>query len=451
MKLQTYLEAFKALPADISQAEAHLEEQSQKTVTVQGGKAVSTQAYTRSAIYVRATGQRTGVTYTENLAEAPVAVMRRALQNARLVTAAEEITLTPPGLAYPDYPSGQLEIPSFDELRHAAVGLEQQVVSLCGEARLASCSLTYTRYADEVANSLGLAVNSACGYFALEGQIVAEAGRGKGEKRLKLLSDRLDNFHLEAVLPAAATARWQAAPVAVPSGTYDIVIAGEAACDFLFMLWRSMSAAQHRQAGATFAGLEGQRIGASCVNLLSSGLHPACPIRYRFDNEGMPVAHTRLMDQGVFRSLMHNRSTARAAGVPSTGNGGRRITMSGVIQVPLLVTPKVLYLEPGEARRDELLRRLGQGLVIETVLDSFHGIDYASGEFSVPVMCTIVREGQVGAASLPLVWTGNLKAVLNKTKAVGGELHFSCFRDSFTLGASDMLVQAQNFSGAGNQ
>jgi len=226
-----------------------------------------------------------------------------------------------------------------------------------------------------------------------------------------------------------------------------VLISADAACDFLFMLWRSMSAAQQRQSGAAFAGKEGQKIGADCLSIVSSPMHPGCPIRYRFDNEGMPVAHTRLMDRGVFRSLMHNRSTALERGITSTGNAGRRVTMSGVVQVPLLVTPKVLYIEAGEKSRAGLLEMAGSGLVIETILDSFHGIDYSSGEFSVPVMCSVIRAGEICAAGGALVWSGSLQDVLRSVRAAGSEMHFSCFRDSYTLGAPDLLVQSQTFSG----
>lgn len=450
MKVRPYIEAFKSLPSDIAQAEAHLEEQAQKSVTVQSGRVVSTQFFRRSALYVRATAERTGVTYTENLAEDPLAVMRRAVENGRIITSGEEATLTPPGLAYADLPRGPLEIPSFEEVTRAAATLEQKVLSACGDARLASCRLTYTRYADEVANSLGLAVDGACGYYTLDCHLVGEVDGSKGEQKLTWLGESPDGFRLEpAVQHGAATARLLAAPSPVPPGRQNVIINRDAACDFLFMLWRSMSAAQNRQSGSAFAGREGRSTGTTCVSLVSSGSHPGCPIRYRFDNEGTPVTATRLMDRGVFRSLMHNRTTAQAAGVASTGNAGRRITMSGVIQVPLLVTPKVLYVEAGEQDRDELLRLLGDGLVIEEILDMFHGIDYASGEFSVPVTCTIIRGGEARAGTGALVWAGNLADVLGRTAAVGRDMHFSCFRDSYTLGASDLLVQDQRFAGAG--
>jgi PmbA protein len=450
MKLQAYMDAITALPPDISQAEAQLEGQSQKSVKIQAGKVTATHSFARNAIYVRATAQRTGITYTENLAEEPFAVMRRAVENARIVSTSEEISLTPPGLAYPDLPQGKPEMPSFEALIASAQSVEKAVVSYCGDAQLADCRLAYTRYADEVANSLGLAVESTCGFYSLECQVVAEAGGRKGEKRFSLLSGSPDAFPLETVVSnAVQSAHLQATSEPVAPGVYNTLVARDAACDFLFMLWRAMSAAQNRQTGSAFAGLEGQPVGAECVSLVSSGFHPACPIHYRFDNEGMPVAPNRLMDRGVFRSLMYNRGTARKADLESTGNAGRRITMSGVIQVPLLVTPKVLYIEAGGLGREEMLSRLEDGLVIETILDSFHGIDYSSGEFSVPVVCSIVRQGQVRAASQVLVWAGNLKEVLAQTAAVGRDMQFSCFRDSFTLGAPDLLIRSQQFAGAG--
>jgi predicted Zn-dependent protease len=201
--------------------------------------------------------------------------------------------------------------------------------------------------------------------------------------------------------------------------------------------------------GAAFACNEGQKIGDSCVNLISAGDHPQCPICYRIDNEGMLVVKAHLVDRGVFRSMMHSRSTAEEKGIDSTGNAGRRVTMSGAIQATLLVTPKVLYVQAGTSSYDDLLHDMADGLVLVRVLDTFHGIDYASGEFSVPVMCLIVRSGRVCGATQALVWSGNLKDVLNKTQAVGQQMHFECFRHSFTLGGPDMLVRNQLLASAG--
>lgn len=455
MRLQPHIDAFRALPPGVAQAEAHLEAQAQKRVAVRDGQAISTEFFDRSALYVRATGASdtgaaTGLTYTENLAEEPVAVMRRAVENARVISATDAVTFTPPGLTYADDPRGPLTPPTLAELTRAAAGLEQAARSFCEDARLASCSLTYTRYVDEVANSLGLAVESACGYYTLECHILSERNGSQGEKKLKLLSDSPDGFNLEpAARDAARTARLLAGTAPIRAGAQPVILAADAACDFLFMLWRAMSAGQNRQSGAAFAGREGQQVAAAGVTLVSSATHPGCPIRYRFDNEGMPVARTRLVDRGVFRSLMSNRGTAGQTGGASTGNAGRRVTMSGVIQAAVQVTPKVLTIEAGEARRDEMLRQMGDGLIVEEILDSFHGIDYASGAFSVPVTCAVVSGGERQPGSRTLVWTGNLAAALNGVAAVGVEMRFSCFRDSYTLGAPDILIQDQSFAGAG--
>jgi len=450
MKTQPYIDAFKSLPGDIRQAEVHLEGQARKSVSMRDGALDDTLSYQRFALYVRATGRNTGIVYTENLGEDPVEVMRRAIAGAAIVSAAQEVPLTPPIVLQGGAVPLAQPAPTFEELTAAAAALEKKAQALCGDARLEGFTLAHTRYADEVANSLGLAVESGCDYYSLDMHVVCQSGGVMGEKAVTLLAGHPASFPLErALADVLTTARLQTAPSAVPSGRHDLILSRYAGHQFMFMLWRSMSAMQKRQSGCAFAGKEGLKIGDSSVSIISSGSHPACPICYAFDNEGMPVTHTRLMDKGVFKSMLHNRSTAQEAGVPSTGNAGRRITISGAIQVPLLVTPKILYVEEGGLERDEMLAQMGDGLVVDTILDEYHGIDYSSGEFSVPVMCLVVRDGRVCGASRALVWSGNLKDVLNKTQAAGKEVHFSCFRDSFTLGTPDMLVRNQAIASAG--
>jgi PmbA protein len=375
--------------------------------------------------------------------------MHRAIENANIVSSSRQVSFTPVGLEYADDSPVGYEAPGMENMLASTALLESKARSLCQDARLAGCTLAYVEYADQVANSLGLSVKSCCRYFALNIHLLVEKNGSVGEKQMTLLGETADDFKLEEpIREALITARFQAAPEGVPSGKYDLIISRNAAYDFLFMLWRSMSAVQQRQSGAAFAGKEGQKIGDLCVTIVNAGDHRQCPIRYRIDNEGMPVVKTRLMVRGVFRSMMHNRSTAGEMGISSTGNAGRRVTMSGAIQVPLLVTPKILYIQAGNKSYDELLRLMGDGLVLVRVLDTFHGIDYASGEFSVPVMCLIVRGGRVCGATRSLVWSGNLKDVLNKTQAVGNRMHFDCFRHSYILGGPDMFVQNQILSSA---
>jgi predicted Zn-dependent protease len=443
MKLQAYIEAFKSLPADIKQGEAHLEVQSQKSLSVQDGLVKATESFNRNVLYVRATGTNTGIAYTENISEEPLSVMRRVIENSRLVTKNQNITFTPPGLAYPNHPRPAKEAPAFTELLVAAVALEKKAQSLCRGAKLANCTLSHTRNEDEVANSLGLDVESSCSYYTLELQVISQVNDKMGEKNLTLYSESLDGFKIEdGMRDVLQIARLQAAPSAFPSGKVDLILSKLATHEFLFMLWRSMSAIQNRQSGATFAGKIGQKTGDSCVSIVSSNAHPACPIRYCIDVEGMPVSETRLMDRGVFKTLLHNRLTARETGVSSTGNAGRH----GTVPVPVLVTPKVLWVEAGEKSHAELMEQLKDGLMITSILDAYHGIDYSSGEFSVPVMGLVIKDGNVCAATQSLVWTGNLKDVLNKTQAVGREMYFSYsrfMRDNFVLGGPDMLVRNQ--------
>ena len=219
MKTQSYIAAFKSLPADICRAEVHLEMQTQKSLSMRDGALDSSQSFEKKALYVRATGKNTGLVYTEALSEEPLSVMRRAIENAQIVSSIRDVTFTPPGLVYPDYPRGADKAPSFEEMAAAAAGLEKKLLSLCEDARLAGCTLSYTRYADEVANSLGLAVESACGYYTLELHLLCEINGALGEKGLTLLSDTAGGFQLEgAVKEALNIARLQAAPVSLPLG-----------------------------------------------------------------------------------------------------------------------------------------------------------------------------------------------------------------------------------------
>ena len=93
-----------------------------------------------------------------------------------------------------------------------------------------------------------------------------------------------------------------------------------------------------------------------------------------FDGEGLPARRNVLIEDGVLRSWVLDLATARQLGLSSTGNARR-----GLGGPPSPGTANVRVTE-GAATRDELIARMGTGLIVTSMIGS--SINPTTGAYS---------------------------------------------------------------------
>src|SRR5699024_11848454 len=98
-----------------------------------------------------------------------------------------------------------------------------------------------------------------------------------------------------------------------------------------------------------------------------------------------------VVEDGVFRTFLHNLKTARKDGVATTGNA-RKVGYASSVHV----TPTNFYLKPGKRTLEEMLRGLGEGLVITEVSGLHAGANPISGDFSLLARGDAFRAGRRG-------------------------------------------------------
>ena len=217
------------------------------------------------------------------------------------------------------------------------------------------------------------------------------------------------------------------------SGARRVVIRSSAMADLLSTFSGVFSADNAQKGLSLLAGKEGTAIASPAVTLMDDPLMPwgmaSCP----FDREGAATATKRVIDGGVLRTLLHNRKTARKAGVSTTGNAAG----SG------LVAPSNLYIAPGEASLDALLARMGDGLLLTEVSGLHAGANAVSGDFSLLARGFEVADGQIRRAVEQFTVAGNFFALLMDIEAVGNDLLF----EGSPIGSPSVAVKALHIAG----
>ena len=217
------------------------------------------------------------------------------------------------------------------------------------------------------------------------------------------------------------------------SGARSVVIRNNAMADLLSTFAGVFSADNAQKGMSLLAGKEGSVIASEAVTLVDDPLMPwglgSCPI----DREGAAARTKNVIEDGRLTTLLHNRKTAKKAGVETTGNAAG----SG------RVAPGNFYIRPGSQTPDALLENMGDGLLI-TELSGLHaGANPISGDFSLLARGFEVRGGKCVRAVEQFTVAGNFYSLLQSVTAVADDLLF----EGSPIGSPSAAVASLNIAG----
>jgi PmbA protein len=136
----------------------------------------------------------------------------------------------------------------------------------------------------------------------------------------------------------------------------------------------------------------------------------SCPC----DDEGVASQQTPMVENGVVREFLYDLQTARQAGVRSTGSGRR----GGGLPSP---GASSLIIGEGEKPYQEILREMGEGLIVEFTMGAEQG-NLLSGDFAGNVLLGFaVRGGEVVGRVKDTVVSGNVYRILGNIGAISRE------------------------------
>lgn len=158
----------------------------------------------------------------------------------------------------------------------------------------------------------------------------------------------------------------------------------------------------------------GCKMGNDCVTIIDDATLPNQLGYYKYDDEGVPVRKTILMQNGVLTGRLHNRITAFENNEPITGHN-----IAEDYRYAPIIRMGYIYMAPGDYSFDELLQKMGDGLYLcaemggQTAGDNFtFGANWGY----------IVENGKPGRMIKDINMLGNLFETLNNIIAVGNDL-----------------------------
>jgi PmbA protein len=458
-ELNQYREILRNLPEEIKEAEVQAEKTVLSEAVASEGKISGMGFSDKTELFVRASAEKTGMVYTENLSGDPKEVLMQALSNSQMGESAELMN-TPASIekamgeinGLPTEEGDCREI-TTDELRRIALSLERELREGFPKAdKLEVC-------VDQKLTTLGVVNSNGADISGTTGRYDVTVTTSHRENPLRVYEEAISvktkeeidsNHFLEGLKNWELT--FQPEGKFVP-GTYRAVLSSRTVNYLLVTGWQIFSAVKYQSERSVLCGKIGEKIFSDCVNIwdYKGSQNSRVPSGYSFliDMEGTPCRDVPLVEQGVFKGLLHNLSTADRAGVISTGNAGRRALLNGSIHTDMTAIPGNFTMNGGEDTLEELFAKCGDGIYIYEAFDQFHGLDVVTGDFSFPCKGILIENGRLTAQVSGLSMNGNIVELFHEVEALGKEQKIEpmCMYHNYTVSGPAMLVSSLRVSG----
>lgn len=256
--------------------------------------------------------------------------------------------------------------------------------------------------------------------------LVVAAKDGKYERAWWNLGGRKDfSFYTPAVIEDVAKAAVDRAlilfdAVQPPAGEMPVVL-GPGITGILLheAIGHGMEADFNRKGISTYATMIGKQVAEPFVTIIDDGTNPGLTGSLNVDDEGIPGRRTVLVEDGILRSYMHDRISAKHYKVEPTGNGRRQ-------SYEHYVVPRMrnTYMLAGPATPEDVIKSAGHGIYVQDVANG--QVKIGEGDFAFYVaQGHLIEDGKLTAPIKDVNIMGNGPKMLRNVTMVANDLEMS--------------------------
>jgi PmbA protein len=185
-----------------------------------------------------------------------------------------------------------------------------------------------------------------------------------------------------------------------------------------------------------FAGHLDEAVAAPLFSLVDDPTEQAAWGAAAFDAEGLACRRNVMVQDGVLRCFLYDSTSARRAGTSSTASAQRAGYKSAPRPGARAICPAV-----GTSTPDEVLRQIGDGLLVQSVMGVHSGVNPVSGDFSVGAEGLLVSGGELAAPVKELTIASTIQRMLRGVVAVGNDIEWlPSSAAGVTMAIADMSV-----------
>jgi PmbA protein len=230
---------------------------------------------------------------------------------------------------------------------------------------------------------------------------------------------------------AAARAVARVDTVRIKPGTMPILFDPRVATTLLGHLVGAISGAAIARQTSFLLGALGTQVFAQGITIHDDPLRKRGLRSRAFDGEGLPVAPSDLVRDGVLTGWIADSAAARQLGIAPTGHAVR-----GVSGAPG-AGPANLHIAAGPRSREDMIAGIGQGILVTELIGQ--GVNGVTGDYSRGAAGFLISDGAIGPAVAEITIASNLKAMFASLEPAS-DLRFRRGVDSPTLLVPEMTV-----------
>lgn len=185
---------------------------------------------------------------------------------------------------------------------------------------------------------------------------------------------------------------------------------------FLGIIGSTLSAESVLKGRSLFADRVGESVGAGCLTLIDDPTDPDAFTATDIDGEGLASRRNVLIEDGRLNHFLHNAYTARRMGAASTASAVRSYNSTPGVGA------HALSLVPGTRPQADLLRSVGDGVLIQGVSGLHSGVNGVSGDFSTGAEGLRIRGGELAEPIREVTIASTLQRMLQDVQEVGNDV-----------------------------
>lgn len=449
MELDLFIKALfkKAQEAGFSEYEAYYVDRENLSISIYKGEVEKYNLSTSYGLSFRGKlNGKIGYSYTEILDEyAMEMLIKKAYESAKVIENDDMQFIYEGDKEYKDistYSSGLENIPA-DKLISIAMDMEKECKAYSEKVDgFSGCAVSYSYGNYGIVNSKGLNLNNKSNILSAYVVPIVKDGTKMYDGFGYVVAKSLDEVNPKEIAKMGVDeAVAKIGGKAIESGNYKVIINNEAMVSLLSTFIGVFSADAVQKGLSLLADKMGEEIAAANIKLVDDPHLKDGLASVAFDDEGVATSKTYLIENGKLVSFLHNLKTAHKAGVKSTGNGFKASYAS-----PISVSPTNLYIEPGNESLEQLLKAVGNGVMITDFAGLHSGANSITGDFSLAAKGFVIENGEKGRPVEQITVAGNFFKLLKDVDTVGSDLKFPMS----SVGSPSIIVSELSVAGEGN-
>lgn len=273
---------------------------------------------------------------------------------------------------------------------------------------------SYSKSIKRIINTNGVDIITPSTTYKVYMQLVNENNDRTTQVGESILVSSIDKFDFDKLFNSLnKELSYKLEENSITSGKYNVIIKNDVLSILIGKMLGALNIESICENTSFFKDLKDTKVFSDKLSIIEDPLNKECPGYTLFDDEGTLTSYKEIITNGVLNTYIYDNKNASKYNTISTGN---RYSNS--------IGFRNTYIKEGNKSFDELLLKLGNGIIIDECMGYHASIKLNNGDISLQAFGLIVEDGKIISSFIPVVMTTNYKELFSSIDEIGSDLKF---------------------------